>query len=215
MTPVRGRDGMVEKTARGSRTRQTLIQAALEVFGRRGYAQATTREIAQLAGVAEGTIYRHFPDKQALFHAVFVEAASGPLEQLRLFPDRAGTATLRDSLADLLDLLGSMQEVTAPLMASLAADEVLAESFAAHVSHEGLEQFDPATPMTVTAAYVAAEQRLGRIRDDLDPAEAAALIAAVPLAQGIARTLGVGAARLPASSARSATIEILARGLAP
>jgi AcrR family transcriptional regulator len=204
---------MVTKTARGSRTRQTLIVAAHEVFGRRGFANATTREIAQLAGVAEGTIYRHFPDKEALFHAVFVESVSGPLELLRRFPQRAGTATVRDNLAALLDLLGSMQESTAPLMASLAADQVLAESFAAHVRDEGLEEFDPATPMTVTAAYVAAEQQFGRIRRDVEPADAAALITAVPFAQGMARTLGVGPERVTAPVVSSAAIDILARGL--
>ena len=61
MTPRHGED-----------TREALIDAALEVFLRRGFARATTREIAQTAGVAEGTIYRHFADKYALFHEVFL-----------------------------------------------------------------------------------------------------------------------------------------------
>jgi AcrR family transcriptional regulator len=206
---------MATKTARGSRTRQTLIEAALEVFGRRGYAQATTREIAEAAGVAEGTIYRHFLDKQALFHAAFVEAVNGPLEDLRSFAERAGTATLRDNLAALLELLGSMQELTAPLMASLAADQELARSFAGHVQDEGLEELDPAMPMTMTAAYVAAEQRLGRVRKDVDPAEAAAIIVAVPFAQGMARTLGVGGDKAFALALPHGAIDILAQGLAP
>jgi AcrR family transcriptional regulator len=208
-------NAMGAKTVRGTRTRMRLIEAALEAFRRRGYANATIRDIAEAAGVAEGTIYRHFADKQTLFHAVFVEAVSGQLEQLRRFPERAGTATLRDNLSALLDLLGSMQELTAPLMASLTADEELAESFAGLVRDEGLEEFDPATPMKMTAAYVAAEQQAGRLRGDIDPGEAAALIVAVPFAQGVARTLAADPHRTEALPVPAGVIAVLARGLAP
>ena len=67
---------MTTDRPRKTDTRQALIDAALEVFLQRGFARATTREIAQTAGVAEGTIYRHFADKYALFHEVFL-ARSG------------------------------------------------------------------------------------------------------------------------------------------
>jgi AcrR family transcriptional regulator len=206
---------MVQKTVRGSLTRRKLIAAALEVFGRRGFAQATTREIAQLAGVAEGTIYRHFADKQALFHAVFVEAVSEQLELLRHFPERAGTATLRDNLEALLDLLGSMQELTAPLMASLTADAELASGFMRLVQEQGLEGFDPAAPMAATAAFVAAEQKVGRIRCDVDPGEAATLIVAVPFAQGVERTLNADSRRASNAPVPIGIVDVLARGLAP
>jgi AcrR family transcriptional regulator len=206
---------MVQKTERGSLTRQKLIAAALEVFGRRGFAQATTREIAQLAGVAEGTIYRHFADKQALFHAVFVEAVSEQLELLRKFPGRAGTATLRDNLEALLDLLGSMQELTAPLMASLTADAELAAGFMKLVQEQGLEGFDPTAPVAATAAYVAAEQKAGRIRRDVDPGEAATLIVAVPFAQGVERTLGADARLTSSPHVPIGIVDVLVRGLAP
>ena len=41
-------------------TRQALMDAALTVFVERGFARATTREIAHRAGLSEGTMYRHF-----------------------------------------------------------------------------------------------------------------------------------------------------------
>ena len=47
-------------------THQRLIRAALELFSSRGYHDTTTAQIAKKAGVAEGTIYRHFPSKQQL-----------------------------------------------------------------------------------------------------------------------------------------------------
>ncbi len=50
--------------------RAQLIDAALEVFSRKGFVGATTKEIAAEAGVAEAIIFRHFPSKEALYAAV-------------------------------------------------------------------------------------------------------------------------------------------------
>lgn len=56
-------------------TRQRLARAALELFTTRGYHPTTTPLIAKKAGVAEGTIYRHFTTKQHLLNEVFRGAA--------------------------------------------------------------------------------------------------------------------------------------------
>lgn len=50
--------------------REQILDAAMEVFSRKGFAMATTAEIARAAGVAEGTIYNYFPSKRELFIAV-------------------------------------------------------------------------------------------------------------------------------------------------
>jgi AcrR family transcriptional regulator len=52
-------------------TRQKLLRAALELFTGEGFLSSTTPEIAKRAGVAEGTIYRHFPSKEHLLNEVF------------------------------------------------------------------------------------------------------------------------------------------------
>jgi AcrR family transcriptional regulator len=52
----------------GEDARRRLQQAALELFGERGYEATTTAEIAARAGVTERTFFRHFADKrEALF----------------------------------------------------------------------------------------------------------------------------------------------------
>jgi AcrR family transcriptional regulator len=56
--------------------RSTIVAATLPLFLEQG-AGVTTREIAQAAGIAEGTIFRVFPDKTALLDAV-IEAALDP-----------------------------------------------------------------------------------------------------------------------------------------
>ena len=57
-------------------TRGRLIRAALDLFTSQGFRATTTPEIAQRAGVAEATIYRHFAGKDALLVAACVEAQS-------------------------------------------------------------------------------------------------------------------------------------------
>jgi AcrR family transcriptional regulator len=52
-------------------TRQRLIRAALELFTTKGYHDTTTAQIAKKAGVAEGTIYRHFLSKQQLLNELY------------------------------------------------------------------------------------------------------------------------------------------------
>jgi AcrR family transcriptional regulator len=54
------------------RNRSALVAAAREVLGRRGL-QAPLDEIAHVAGVGNATLYRHFPARDDLLHAVFVD----------------------------------------------------------------------------------------------------------------------------------------------
>ncbi|OBG38034.1 TetR family transcriptional regulator [Mycobacterium alsense] len=56
---------------RSAATRDALISAARGLWGRRGYAEVGTPEIASAAGVTRGAMYHQFADKAALFRAVF------------------------------------------------------------------------------------------------------------------------------------------------
>lgn len=47
-----------------------LLEVALNVFSRKGFKGATTKEIAAAAGVTEAIIFQHFPSKEALYSAV-------------------------------------------------------------------------------------------------------------------------------------------------
>ena len=72
-------------------TKQKIREAALRLFSEKGYLGATTREIARGAGVAEVTLFRHFPSKERLFEEVirsysFLPAMKGILPGL----ERAG-----------------------------------------------------------------------------------------------------------------------------
>ena len=61
------------KQQRSERTRRDLLDAAREVFTRRGFAEASMEEIAERAGVTRGPLYHYFDSKQDLFAAVYEE----------------------------------------------------------------------------------------------------------------------------------------------
>jgi AcrR family transcriptional regulator len=54
------------RSASPEETRERILTAAREVIGRKGKRGATTREIAEVAGVNEATLFRHFGTKEAL-----------------------------------------------------------------------------------------------------------------------------------------------------
>jgi AcrR family transcriptional regulator len=56
---------------RSEATRARLRDAALALFAEKGVDQTTTRDIAEAAGIAEGTIYRHFRSKEELIWDIF------------------------------------------------------------------------------------------------------------------------------------------------
>jgi AcrR family transcriptional regulator len=74
-------------------TRDRLLEAARELFTTDGYHATTTPVLAKRAGVAEGTIYRHFPSKQALLNAAYQDVHRWGAEQVRgsvTMPGRTG-----------------------------------------------------------------------------------------------------------------------------
>jgi AcrR family transcriptional regulator len=58
-----------------------ILQAAAKVFAEKGFSHATIRDVAQAAGIADGTIYNYFKNKDALL--------LGILDQLNETPERA------------------------------------------------------------------------------------------------------------------------------
>jgi len=49
-----------------AQTRTRILSAALRLFASQGFDGTTTRDLAQAASVAEGTLFRHFPNKKAI-----------------------------------------------------------------------------------------------------------------------------------------------------
>ena len=68
--------------ARKAAVRERIVAAALEQVAEGGYASADVQAVAARAGLAVGTIYRHFPSKAELFAEVFRRASQRELDVL-------------------------------------------------------------------------------------------------------------------------------------
>jgi AcrR family transcriptional regulator len=175
--------------ARGERTRTKLIRATVEVVADVGYARATTKAIADAAGVAEGTIYRHYPDKRHLFFAAVFDRNTAVLEWVSGLPARAGSGTVRGNLREALRKLGQLRADLLPLELWLRSDPELADGLTAALTALTTSAADDADgdrppsalpgPPQFIAGYLAAEQSLGRLRTTADPDDVAVLLLVV------------------------------------
>lgn len=75
--------------------RERLLQAALELFSRRGYAATSVREIVESAGVTKPVLYYHFGSKEGLYLALLQESFTTFEGLLGEFAEAPGTARQR------------------------------------------------------------------------------------------------------------------------
>jgi AcrR family transcriptional regulator len=77
---------------------QAILDAALDVFAEKGFADTRLDDVALRAGVAKGTLYLYFESKQALFEALIRSGIAAPIEAIEekvLGLDLPAEATLR------------------------------------------------------------------------------------------------------------------------
>lgn len=98
---------MIDETSRktAQERRESILRAAVEVFGRRGYVGATTDQIAKAAGISQPYVVRLFGSKEALFLAVLHNAKDSLLSAFRagLAEARAAGTGTEGTLAALGD----------------------------------------------------------------------------------------------------------------
>ena len=156
--------------ADAARNRGRILEVAYETFAAEGVA-APIDEIARRAGVGAGTVYRNFPTKEALFTAVFEDRIATMLE-------RARALLATDPTDALFVFLREMIEVG-------ATDQGLVDALAG----DGIDVFSAAPKLEtdflgVLADLLAAAQRAGTDRPDVDVRQVKALLAISKSAQG-------------------------------
>src|SRR3970282_642561 len=91
MTPPGARRAGVARVRReGPRAerRQAILEAAMKVFARRGYAAASMRAIAREANIAQGAIYLYFPSKRDILLALYRSMIVESLEEILARPGK-------------------------------------------------------------------------------------------------------------------------------
>lgn len=147
---------------RKSDKRSLITEAAVEVFAERGFRSARISDIAERAGVADGTIYLYFKNKEDILLSIFEEKMDLLLAQLgqRLH----GALTPEDRVRRFARF--HFEQVRT----NRAAAEVLAVEL--RLSHKFLREYRPEklwAYLGIFGGIVREGQAQGRFRDDLDP----------------------------------------------
>lgn len=77
------------KNADGQRTRQAILDAALDLFAEKGFFGTSLRDVAAAVGVRESALYNYFPGKTALFDAILSAHQDSKMERLAPLADGA------------------------------------------------------------------------------------------------------------------------------
>jgi len=75
--------------------RRRLLDAAVQIFDRKGYGAASVREIAEAAGVTKPVVYYHFGSKEGLLVAVLDQAVRDFTQAIEAAVERTGSARER------------------------------------------------------------------------------------------------------------------------
>jgi len=75
------------RNADGQRTRQAILDAALDLFAEKGFFGTSLRDVAAAVGVRESALYNYFPGKDALFEALLEDHQNAKAERQPALPD--------------------------------------------------------------------------------------------------------------------------------
>lgn len=135
----------------GTATRERIEQTAMGLFVTQGVAETTIRDIAQGAGVAEGALYRHYPGKDELIHALFSRHYADFAH--RLASTHAPHAATRDKLAAMIEACCRTFD-----------EERVLFCFLLLTQHHSIERIEgPETPVEVVRAVIVGGMERGEI----------------------------------------------------
>jgi AcrR family transcriptional regulator len=201
--------GMTDKRSPSvAATRARILDAAIELVETEGVGAATTKRIAAVAKVSEGSLYNHFADKPELLITLVLERLPGIREVFGKLYGAGGTPTAARLAAALVALIDFYTHAHA-IVAGVTADPVLLkmtrQRFAEtgqgpHLAHEKLAEF------------LSLEQKAGRIRAGVRPEIAAALLIGACTEYASLRQM---TGKTPGNLKKTAYANTVIEGLAP
>ncbi len=161
-------DGRRPRGRPPSRGRDDILTTALHLLRELGVARLTTREVAQRAGVSEGSIFYHFKDRTGLLLAVFM---SGLRPLVELNAEGFARETVRATLLSFSGAVEQFLDVGLDVLMAAQADATLRDALAERMLADNL---GPHRGVAALGAYLREQQLAGAIRADVS-AEAVAL----------------------------------------
>jgi AcrR family transcriptional regulator len=185
-----------------------LIEAATEAFARHGYDAATTREIAERAGCAEGLIHRYFGGKHGLLLAIIGDKARGLMTDFAAGPP--GCPAVAEEIARILGWhLEVMWEWRDFLRVSVSRATI--DPSVGHAVGLNLN----AHRMQVTTERLRHHQECGNIRPDVDLEALTYAITGLGFYLGFVCQVVFGLDREHLRRVASDVAAILSRGVSP
>jgi AcrR family transcriptional regulator len=192
-------------------TRERLLAAALKVFSRDGLHGATTRAIAQEAGVSEVTLFRHFQTKEGLLEALMKSMLAAAAVEHAAAADHAqwSSGSLR------VNLLRYAERHFAVLVGREAFVRTMIGEARRHPDYARSIIMDVAAPVRAELiANLEAARKAGKVRRTVDLGEAADAFLDMLLAGMLRHTAGFGGESTPERFLATCS-DIFAAGLAP
>ena len=116
-------------------TRKRIVDVAIDLFRSQGFENATTRDIAQGAGIAVGTLFNYFQTKEAIVHDLAEEAltrAHADWRSRQAFNEELNQSTLEETLFGLiaaeLRQLKPLRKFIAPFLETALSPLIAAKS---------------------------------------------------------------------------------------
>lgn len=166
--------------------RQRILDAAIRLLREKGISRLTTREIAQAADAAEGSITKNFGGKAGLLTAIL----SQELPELRAWRDAVtppGRRPMRTVLVDLIDRGIAYYSASLPLMAGAIADRDL---FTAYQRLNQDQETGPHLAIDEIHDYLTACREAGELAATADPYAMALAICGSAQTQAYAEYIG-------------------------
>ncbi len=192
-----------------SKTRESLIQATFEVFLEKGYAAATTREIAERAGVNEVTLFRHFKNKENLMNEAVAECCPVPeVEGLMAVIQRF---SFQEGLGTLLRGVNTNTMENAPQVRRLLLEAAQNETMLR------INQQIPLKLRALIKSHLERGMREGYVRKDINAELVAQMLLWLNLAYTITVSLPNGTEVYPFSNDEviDTVLQVFLRGIAP
>ena len=188
--------------------REAMLAAALDLLREKGAARLTTREVAERAGVSEGSVFYHFKDRAGLLVAVISDGVRAMGEP----PGSTGRArTLRDLIEGFTATVESFLDEALLAMVGAQSD---AQLRAAMVEFLLTNDAGPHRGVEALGAVLRRLQEAGQVRGDVDTSAAAYLVLSTSF-QRVCLRLMIGTSYDEKLPPRADVIDVLVTALSP